>query len=204
MARRRKGLSPDDRDLWERVKRSASPLSSQIAPQKLPSAPPLSVKSATPLSEPASPNQVKPFRIGERSHGPSPAHPQADLSDRLAHAPIRMRQSEHRRMQRGKLKPEARLDLHGMTLADAHPALIGFVSDAYDRGLRLLLVITGKGRGGSEPDHGPIPMRRGVLRQQVPGWLTAPPIGALVLEVREAHQRHGGGGAYYVYLKRRR
>ncbi|MFW5655927.1 MAG: Smr/MutS family protein, partial [Roseicyclus sp.] len=49
-----------------------------------------------------------------------------------------------------------------------------------------------------------IPIRRGVLKQQVPGWLTAPPLGALVLEVREAHQRHGGGGAYYVYLKRRR
>jgi hypothetical protein len=70
--------------------------------------------------------------------------------------------------------------------------------------LRLLLVITGKGRGGDREDYGPIPIRRGVLKQQVPGWLTAPPLGPLVLEIREAHQRHGGGGAYYVYLRRPR
>lgn len=107
-------------------------------------------------------------------------------------------------MQRGKLKPEARIDLHGMTLADAHPALTRFVLDGYDRGLRLLLVITGKGQGADPADDGPIPIRRGVLRQQVPGWLIAPPLGAMVLDVRPAHQRHGGSGAYYVYLKRRR
>jgi DNA-nicking Smr family endonuclease len=202
MARRRKGLSPDDRDLWERVKRSATPLS----PTRQTPPSPMAERPTKPASRPVQPDPpaVAPFRIGERAHTPSPPHPQTDLSQRLAHAPVRMKQSEHRRMQRGKLKPEARLDLHGMTLADAHPALTGFVIDAYDRGLRLLLVITGKGRGGSEPDHGPVPARRGVLRQQVPGWLAAPPLGALVLEVREAHQRHGGGGAYYVYLKRRR
>jgi DNA-nicking Smr family endonuclease len=106
-------------------------------------------------------------------------------------------------MIRGKLKPEARIDLHGMTLADAHPALIRFVTDAWDRGLRLVLVITGKGSRAPE-DEGPIPARRGVLRQQVPGWLAAPPLATFVLEVREAHQRHGGGGAFYVYLRRRR
>jgi DNA-nicking Smr family endonuclease len=147
---------------------------------------------------------LTPFRVGDRAQLAHPPHPQSDLSDKLAHAPVRMKQSDHRRLQRGKLKPEARLDLHGMTIADAHPALIGFVSDAYARGLRLLLVITGKGRGGPEADHGPIPIRRGVLRQQVPGWLNAPPLGAFVLEVREAHHRHGGAGAFYVYLKRRR
>lgn len=107
-------------------------------------------------------------------------------------------------MQRGKLKPEARIDLHGMTLADAHPALTDFVLRAHDRGLRLLLVITGKGQGGDRRDDGPIPIRRGVLRQQVPGWLVAPPLGAVVLDVRPAHHRHGGEGAYYVYLKKRR
>jgi DNA-nicking Smr family endonuclease len=115
-----------------------------------------------------------------------------------------MKQTAHRRMIRGKMKPEARIDLHGMTLSEAHPALVDFVIDAHARGLRLLLVITGKGRGGDREDHGPIPIRRGVLKQQVPGWLTAPPLGPLVLEIREAHQRHGGGGAYYVYLRRPR
>ena len=65
-----------------------------------------------------------------------------------------------------------------------------------------MLVITGKGRGGE--DHGPIPRRQGVLRHQVPLWLRQPPLGSVVLQVAVAHLRHGGEGAYYVYLRRAR
>jgi DNA-nicking Smr family endonuclease len=107
----------------------------------------------------------------------------------------------HRKLTRGKLSPEARIDLHGMTLADAHPALLRFVADAHARGLRLLLVITGKGKARN--DEGPIPTRPGVLRHQVPQWLTGGPLRPLVLQVAQAHQRHGGSGAFYVYLRRR-
>jgi DNA-nicking Smr family endonuclease len=73
--------------------------------------------------------------------------------------------------------------------------------NASNDGLRLVLVITGKGKVKDE--DGPIPIRQGVLRHQVPQWLEAPPIGSLVLNIRQAHLRHGGGGAYYVYLRRR-
>jgi DNA-nicking Smr family endonuclease len=204
MARRKKGLTPEDRELWERVKRTATPL----PPSKL------EKQGATQVSEAAktqdkmrdarSPGPSRPSASAKARPRPSSPQPRHDLSDRIAQAPIRMKQTAHRRMIRGKMKPEARIDLHGMTLSEAHPALVGFVIDAHARGLRLLLVITGKGRGGDREDHGPIPIRRGVLKQQVPGWLTAPPLGPLVLEIREAHQRHGGGGAYYVYLRRPR
>ncbi|MGP1355210.1 Smr/MutS family protein [Roseicyclus sp.] len=196
MARRRKGLSPDDRDLWDRVKRSAKPLSPAVPERAVLPKP----RPEPPRDEPPPPSlEIKPFRVGETASVTSPAPRGAPPTE----APVRMQHKTHRRMIRGKLKPEARIDLHGMTLADAHPALIRFVSGAWDRGLRLVLVITGKGRTG-EDDIGPIPARRGVLRQQVPGWLSAPPLSAFVLEVREAHQKHGGGGAYYVYLRRRR
>jgi DNA-nicking Smr family endonuclease len=142
------------------------------------------------------------FRIGEKAAAkPHPPQPQRDLSARLAHAPVRMDHGTYQKLLRGKLKPEARIDLHGMTLAEAHPELIRFVLSAHEAGKRLVLVITGKGRDRDTPD--PIPVRRGVLRHQVPAWLHAPPLGALVLDIREAHQRHGGGGAFYVYLKRR-
>jgi DNA-nicking Smr family endonuclease len=104
-------------------------------------------------------------------------------------------------MTRGKLQPEARIDLHGMTLAEAHPELIRFILNAHAQGLRLVLVITGKGK--RRDDLGPIPNRIGALRHQVPGWLHLPPLGPSVLQVTEAHQRHGGSGAYYVYLRRR-
>ena len=103
-------------------------------------------------------------------------------------------------MKRGKLDPDARIDLHGLTAERAHAALIGFVLAAQKRGDRLLLVITGKGRAGS--DHAP--SRRGLLRNAVPQWLAQAPIGHHILQIAPAHQRHGGGGAYYVYLRRKR
>jgi DNA-nicking Smr family endonuclease len=143
------------------------------------------------------------FRIGEKaSHRPHPPQPERDLAARIAQAPVRMDHAAYRKLMRGKLTPEGRIDLHGMTLAEAHPALMRFIFDAHDAGKRLVLVITGKGR--ERDTYDPIPVRRGVLRHQVPTWLHAPPLGALVLDIREAHQRHGGGGAYYVYLRRPR
>ncbi|WP_415012065.1 Smr/MutS family protein [Amaricoccus sp.] len=105
------------------------------------------------------------------------------------------------KLRRGRLEPEERLDLHGMTLERAHSALTGFVLGAHVRDLRLVLVITGKGRGD---ESGMTPHRHGILRHSVPHWLSAPPLVGCVLDVVPAHQRHGGGGAYYVYLRRRR
>ena len=107
----------------------------------------------------------------------------------------------HAKMRRGKLAPEARIDLHGMTLAEAHPELIHFILNAQSAGMRLVLVITGKGK--RREDTGPIPQRVGALRHQVPQWLRLPPLGQAVLQVSEAHLKHGGSGAYYVYLRRR-
>jgi DNA-nicking Smr family endonuclease len=105
------------------------------------------------------------------------------------------------KMKKGRLAPEARIDLHGMTIAQAHPALNRFILDAAARGARLVLVITGKGKLRDE--GGPIPERLGVLRHQVPHWLSTAPLRAHVLQVTEAHVKHGGQGAYYVYLRRR-
>jgi len=104
-------------------------------------------------------------------------------------------------LQRGRLQPEARLDLHGMTAARAHSALTSFILAAHSEGRRLVLVITGKGRA---PDDAIAPLRHGVLHHSVPHWLTAPPLVTRVLDVVPAHQRHGGGGAFYVYLRRQR
>jgi DNA-nicking Smr family endonuclease len=108
----------------------------------------------------------------------------------------------HARMTRGKLVPEARIDLHGLTLAEAHPDLIRFILNAQSAGCRLVLVITGKGK--QKPDHGPIPQRIGILRHQVPLWLRQMPLGPAVLQITEAHLKHGGSGAFYVYLRRTR
>lgn len=146
---------------------------------------------------------LSPFAVGEKAGTAPPSHDLArPMSTALANAPVAMDRKAHRKLTRGKLAPEARIDLHGMTLADAHPVLLRFVADSYARGLRLVLVITGKGKAREE--LGPIPTRTGVLRHQVPQWLTSGALRPLVLQVTEAHRSHGGSGAYYVYLRRRK
>ena len=113
-----------------------------------------------------------------------------------------MDRKTHLRLKRGKLSPEARLDLHGMTTERAHPRLISFILKAQADGKRLVLVITGKGKPGD--DAGPMPRPRGVLKRQVPMWLAMPPLAQAVLQISAANIRHGGDGAFYVYLRRHR
>ena len=109
------------------------------------------------------------------------------------------------RLKRGELEPEARLDLHGMTERAAHGALATFVRSAWSRGLRLVIVVTGKGGKAPEADA-PFEMdsRRGVLRDTAPRWLREPELASLVADVRTAHRSHGGAGALYVWLRKNR
>lgn len=194
MARRRL-LSPEEQDLWRTVAGTARPMHPRKPVASLatePAAPP-------PLAH-AKP-RLTPFLLGEKHQSPERRELRPSLSDSLAEAPLQMDAGTHARMRRGKLAPEARIDLHGLTLAEAHPELIHFILNAQAAGLRLVLVITGKGK--RREDTGPIPHRVGALRHQVPQWLRLPPLGPVVLQISEAHLKHGGLGAYYVYLRRR-
>lgn len=198
MARRR-SLHPEEEELWQSVARSTRPLH--------PTNPTFLRKITHPAETPAKPAVPEPrpalptFRLGEKAPMTRRHDLQPSLSESLQAAPLQMDAKAFGRMTRGKLTPEARIDLHGLTLAEAHPELIRFILNAQGAALRLVLVITGKGKRGT--DHGPIPQRMGALRHQVPQWLRLPPIGHAVLQVAEAHLKHGGSGAYYVYLRRR-
>ncbi|MCA8882630.1 MAG: Smr/MutS family protein [Rhodobacteraceae bacterium] len=207
MTRRPTRLSDADRQLWAKVTESIAPLEEKKA--NLGDL----MRSAAPAPQEAAParlaGQTPPlpadFRLGSRaSSGPAARHdPAPSIGDYLARQPVRIDAKTMGKLRRGKHKPEARIDLHGMTLAQAHPALNRFISDSYLRQRRLVLVITGKGK--DRDDEGSImPVPRGVLRHQVPHWLQIPPLGPLVLQILPAHLRHGGDGAYYVYLKRQR
>ena len=197
---RRRTLRPDEQDLWHAVARTARPMHAPAFHRK--SAEP-SVPQPAPDPQPTAPvPSYGRFRVGQHVMH----KPQLDilppLAERLATAPVQMDRKNYDRMSRGKLAPEARLDLHGMTVAEAHPELIRFILNSWSGGLRLVLVITGKGKQG--PDFGPIPQRYGVLKHQVPQWLHMPPLGPCILQITEAHLKHGGAGAYYVYLRRAR
>jgi DNA-nicking Smr family endonuclease len=192
--RRPRHLSPEERALWEHVTRQAEPLHRRRDPVPEP---------AAPLPAPPPPPAPVPrFRVGERVDHRRDHDLLPSLAEDMGRAPVRMDAKTHGRMKKGRLIPESRIDLHGMTVAEAHPALLAFILTAHAQGKRLVLVITGKGR--VRDDLAPMPVRQGVLRHQVPQWLGLPPLSALILQIAPAHVTHGGGGAYYVYLRRPR
>ncbi len=95
------------------------------------------------------------------------------------------------KLAKGRLPIEGRVDLHGMSQSEAHGLLLSFLQRAHAGGVRYVLVITGKGYAGE-----------GVLRRQVPAWLSTPPFRALVSSHDHAARGHGGAGALYVRLRR--
>ena len=197
---RRRTLRPEEEEIWQTVARTAKPMHAMhpmghVFPTAIEPKP-----QPTQTAAPATP-RLPLFRLGEKSRS-KPGHDiLPGLSESLSAAPLQMDAKTHGKMTRGKLSPEARIDLHGLTLSEAHPELIRFILNAQNAGMRLVLVITGKGKRGH--DIGPIPTRMGALRHQVPQWLRLPPLGSAVLQISEAHLKHGGSGAYYIYLRRR-
>jgi DNA-nicking Smr family endonuclease len=183
--RRQRALSEAERELWESVAKQTKPLRKRPVAAK-PSAPAaIEAKPAPTRSAPA-PKQPAARSAKSARPDPPPAPPLAPLGRR-----------ERSRLSRGTKDIDARLDLHGMTLSRAHHALFAFLQRANSEGLTFVLVITGKGRvTGAESG-------RGVLRRQVPQWLSLPEFRSLVVGFEEAHIGHGGEGALYVRVRRR-
>jgi DNA-nicking Smr family endonuclease len=182
--RRKRGLSEEERALWESVAKQVKPLRKRHRAAKPPAAP---LEAEAPvLSKPvAAPKPVAPPRM---IAPPKPEPP--------ALAPLGRR--ERSQLSRGRKEIDARLDLHGMTQTRAHRVLLSFLQRAHGDGLTFVLVITGKGKvGGAESE-------RGVLRRQVPQWLSLPEFRAMVVGFEEAHIGHGGEGALYVRVRRSR
>lgn len=106
------------------------------------------------------------------------------------------------RLKRGKLPIEARLDLHGMSRDNAHEAVINFIASAHNQGKRCVLIITGK---GSRKDADPFAATKpGILKKSLPDWLFSAPLQGKVLRYVAAQPQHGGGGAFYVLIRRKR
>jgi DNA-nicking Smr family endonuclease len=173
-----------DAELWARVAGSARPLHKRPTVRKV-DLPKPAPKPETKERPPAVKHALKPT--------PKPAPtPRGEALDR----------GTARKLERGHLAVEARLDLHGMKQREAHAALRRFLKSAQGKGYRHVLVITGKGtvvdtrRSFYEEDE------RGVLRQAVPHWLAAPDLAHVVVSFSPAPRRLGGEGALYVRLRR--
>ena len=172
-----------DAELWARVARSAKPLEKgrSVTP---------AVKSKARAREPAKKPSPPAAKIAPKAV-PKPAWSRARIADRQT----------ARRLERGRLAVEARLDLHGMRQRDAHAALRRFLKAAQGQGHRHVLVITGK---GADPDARRSfyeAEERGVSRQAVPHWLSQADLAHVVISYSEAPRRLGGEGALYVRLR---
>jgi DNA-nicking Smr family endonuclease len=176
-------LTRDERKLWEGLRRSVRPL----RPMPEPPADAPTLTEAAP--GPATAATAKARRAVQPFAPVAAATPQAPPL-------LPLEEKVRRRLARGVVEADARIDLHGMNQERAFAALLSFLRRSQARGARLVLVITGKGRAD---DNG-----RGVLRQRVPAWLSRPEYRDLIVGFEEAGRRQGGGGALYVRLRRRR
>ena len=105
------------------------------------------------------------------------------------------------KLKSGKMAPEEKLDLHGMKYETAYNSVRSFIFESFERGARLLLIVTGKGQkqySSKKWFDGDI----GILRKSLPNWLESDELRPIILNVSSAHISHSGSGAYYVYLKK--
>ena len=181
MSRKRALPEGEGDELFAAALKDAKPLkgrarAQQAAPEK-----------ATPSQRPI----VAPRPPARKSSAPLP-----ELKPETRAHPDR---STAEKMRRGQMAVEATLDLHGMTLARAEPALAAFLVNAQAQGLRLVLVVTGK---GTKVDRETGRIAEGAIRREFPHWLNAEKNRGRIVAFRSAHVRHGGGGAFYVLLKK--
>jgi DNA-nicking Smr family endonuclease len=179
--RPRRRLSADEKALWKTVTRAVNPLKRVTRDEDAPLAEPES--DAAPVALNASPR----------------AAPVLPKKAPLPLAPLERR--TRRRLARGADTIDRRIDLHGMTQREAHDALVHFLHVAQAGGAKIVLVVTGK--GARTADRDPY-AERGVLRRLVPQWLHHPELRNIVLGFEPAAIGHGGEGALYVTLRKRR
>ena len=180
--RRSRLLGDDERALWDIVTKSIAPLRRRKAAAVAP--------PAVEIAE----SDEKPKGRGVRAALPSPPSLPPATPPPLAALDRRTKQ----KVARGKEPIDVRIDLHGMTQAQAHRALARFLANAQRDGARIVLVITGKGARPSDDPHG----ERGVLKRQVPLWLESAELRPFVIGFEAAGVRHGGQGAIYVRVRR--
>lgn len=180
---RRRFLSEEERALWSGVTGSLTPLRHSRRSAQSPAG-----DRAGGKTPPAAPSPAMP-----RAAPAKEAPPLAPLDRRLK-----------RRVARGREPIEARLDLHGLTQAEAHTALLRFLRRAQADGVKIALVVTGKGSARREANAASAASERGVLKRAVPAWLSLPEFRPFVLGFEDASAGHGGAGALYVRLRRGR
>jgi DNA-nicking Smr family endonuclease len=178
--KRLRRLTDEEIALWTEVARSVARRRGAALP--IPSNP-------TRPTRPPAPSPTATESPADRPAKPSTPPPLAPIERRLK-----------RELSRGRAAIDGALDLHGLTQAEAHQALRGFLRHSQARGARLVIIVTGK--GGAIDELSGWPNERGVLKRLTPQWLREPDLRSVVLGFEEAGRAHGGSGALYVRLRR--
>jgi DNA-nicking Smr family endonuclease len=179
---KKRGGGDDEARLFEAAMRGVAPLPGKTGePAPEPGAEPERPAAPSPSAPPAAPSPAPLRRAAMPELRPGIA---TDLDARTME-----------RLRRGRVRPEARLDLHGLTQDEAHGALTRFIADSRRAGRRCVIVITGRGRSK---------LGGGILREQTPRWLNLAPVRGNILGFAQAQPKDGGSGAIYVLLRKKR
>ena len=186
-------LSAEESALWRKVSESVTPLERRK--------PRVAAIAEDPPAGPVAPQL--PTKIPRKvASPPAKAAPlRSDPPPRPAQDKVGLDASWERKIVRGGLEPDFSLDLHGSTLDQAYARLMHGLSQARAMGARVVLIVTGKPRPSEAADRGGT---RGAIRAKIIDWLGASEHASAIAAIRGAHRRHGGQGAIYVVLKRRR
>lgn len=182
----RRRLTAEEQALWNHVTAAIAPRRRRPAPDASQAEPPQGAPEAA-----AAPPRRRKTAVLKPPPAAEPAASFVAAADPFSTPKLDGKRAA--RFLKGELDIEGRIDLHGLTLDLAHKALAGFLMQARGRGHRMVLVITGKGAG-----------KGGALKRLVPLWLSAPPFATMIAGLATARPRHGGEGALYLYLRRRR
>lgn len=193
MRRPGRRLTADEAEIWAQVARTVTPLEKR-RPVAIPTAL-MAAPVRTVVLPPASPPKKVKGRI------PAPLPPKPVAANPKADAPQHLDGSWEKRISKGTLVPDFSLDLHGSNLDQAYVRLMHGLTQAKAMGARVVLIVTGKPRPVDAMDRG---TARGAIRAKITDWLAASDHALDIVAIRGAHRRHGGQGAIYVVLKKRR
>lgn len=190
-----RSVTADETELWTSLMQRVDPLRAKkrVAEHAAPAEPPAAsvrVKASPPQAKSSTP---KASLVASSATREGSAPPLADLDRRTV-----------RQISSGKIGIDSVIDLHGQRQVEARASLRAFLFSAHAAGLRTVLVITGKGGERERGDMAGDRVERGVLRRSVPLWLELVEFRSIVLGYTSAGPRHGGDGALYVQLRKRR
>lgn len=199
---RKEAASDDDEDVWKYTAATIEPLKRAKGRVQL------SDRATTdaPKAKTAPSHESTKKSAAAKHEAVKPPHATPAVSSRRAPPDLSDFDRKHaRKIRGGRLEIEARVDLHGLRQSEAHAALRAFLFRCQGRGLRFVLVITGKGKSANASDspYHNYENERGVLKRNVPRWLEEPDVRSIVVSYTTAAIQHGGEGAIYVHLRAR-